>query len=230
MFKSAVNRFLQGCFDWSEVWALLIPICMIVVFRRRQPAFLKPVIVYLWVAFCVNLCADVVADFKSHLPSYLQSNNPLYNIHSLLMLVCFTYFFVLLKKIAAVWFNIFIFAIAVVFIIVNFSQYENFFNAYNLSGSLLAVSAYVLLIYCVQYYLFQLQHDVEILSSEKDFWIVTGLSIYVVINFFLFLFYVPMMTENPRLADRIWDIHNAAYIMFCILIAKALYVPVNNQS
>ena len=58
-----------------------------------------------------------------------------------------------------------------------------------------------------------------------DFWVVTGLSIYVVINFFVFLFYVPLLTENPDLADRMWSIHNLAYITMCIFIAKAFYEP-----
>lgn len=77
----------------------------------------------------------------------------------------------------------------------------------------------------MQYYLSQLHNEVERISDKKDFWVVTGLAIFVVINFFLFLFYVPMIEENPVLAGNMWNVHNVAYILFCILIAKALYVP-----
>lgn len=115
-----------------------------------------------------------------------------------------------------------------VFIIINFVFYENFFNYNILSGSLLAVEAYLLLIFCMEYYLSELNDEVENLLSSKNFWIVTGLGIYVVINFFIFLFYVPMIRENQLLAAQMWNVHNVAYLIFCILIAKSFYAPVSN--
>jgi hypothetical protein len=32
-----------------------------------------------------------------------------------------------------------------------------------------------------------------------------------------------MIHVDSQLANRIWDVHNYAYIIFCILTAKALY-------
>jgi uncharacterized membrane protein YidH (DUF202 family) len=81
----------------------------------------------------------------------------------------------------------------------------------------------------MQYYLKWLQDDEDDLTYEPHFWVVTGLSIYVVINFFVFLFYVPMIKENPVLADNIWNIHNIGYILLCTFITKAFYVSPRNQ-
>ena len=81
------------------------------------------------------------------------------------------------------------------------------------------------MIYCIQYYLSELRDDSDAFSRKKVFWIVTGLSIYVVVNFFVFLFYVPMLTQDPNLADNMWNVHNLAYIILCIFIAKSFYVP-----
>ncbi len=115
-------------------------------------------------------------------------------------------------------------------ITINFKYFENFNNPAHLSGNLLAAEAYLLLIYCMQYYLLQLRDEVDVISSGPAFWIVTGLSIYVVINFFVFLFYVPMIKQNPDLAEKMWNVHNIAYIIFCIFITKAFYEPYRNQS
>ena len=61
------------------------------------------------------------------------------------------------------------------------------------------------------------------LFDGPDFWVVTGLSIYVVVNFFVFLFYLPMIYVDPKLAENIWNVHNIAFIIFCLFITKAFY-------
>ena len=142
---------------------------------------------------------------------------------------CFSYFFISLPQASFFTFRRFLPLLSLLFLIINFTYFEDFTNPAHLSGNLLATEAYLLLIYCMQYYLSQLRAEIEVISSGPDFWIVTGLSIYVVINFFVFLFYVPMIIENPFLADKIWDVHNIAYIIFCMFIIKAFYEPVRNK-
>jgi hypothetical protein len=221
-------KLLKLISDWSEVWALIIPISILQL-RRKQPGFLKPVILYLWVALFLNLSGDIIGDFKSYLPGWLQSNNVLYNIHSLVRFACFSYFFRLIGKTYRNVLNKIINMVALIFIVYNFIFIEDFFDPNHLSGNLLATEAYLLLVYCMQYYLSILRAQTEEFYRGKDFWVVTGLSIYVVINFFVFLFYVPFVKANPGLADKIWSIHNVAYITLCILIAKAFYEPARHQ-
>jgi hypothetical protein len=223
-----LGEIFELILDWSEVWAILIPLFVLLFIQKKQPAFVRPIIVYLWLALAMNLLADVIGDFKRFLPDWLQSNNPLYNMHSIVRFACLSYFFINFKKSSPTNFKKIIPVVYALFIIINYSFFESFFNQRILSGGLFAVEAYLLLIYSMDYYLAQLRHDVQSFSSGKDFWIVTGLSIYVVVNFFLFLFYVPMIKENPALAGRMWNVHNVAYIIFCILIAKAFYVPTSN--
>ena len=218
-----MNKTLQSILNWSEVWALLIPLFVLLI-KGKQPRVLKPVIVYLWLALLLNAVADIIGDLKRFLPAWLQSNNPLYNIHSLVRFSCFSYFFISLKHSSSVFLERAIPFLSVLFVLVDFSFFENFFNPMHLSGDLLAVEAYLLLIYCMRYYLLKLKEEVEVISGGKVFWVVTGLSIYVVVNFFVFLFYLPMIKLNPILAGKMWNIHNIAYIIFCILIAKAFYV------
>lgn len=223
-----MSNTIRVIFDWSEMWALLIPLFQLSI-RPKQPAFLTPVIIYLCAALLLNLSVDILAGYNHyHRGPDSISNNPLYNIHSLVRFTCFSYFFIRLpqsfynkiKKLLPVVF--------IVFFIIDFGFFEDFFYPLHLSGNLFSAEAFLLLVYCMLFYLSKLKDEVEALSGGKDFWVVTGLSIYVVTNFFVFLFYVPMIKENPHLANNMWDVNNAAYIILCIFITKAFYVPASN--
>jgi hypothetical protein len=221
-------NFFQLLLDWSEVWATLIPL-IYYLFHRNQPSFMKPVFIYLCFALIINLVGDIIGDFKSYLPEWMQSNNPLYNIHSVVRFICFGFFFIRLQQTAFVKLRNWLTILAFLIIVFNFIFLENFGNPNHLSGNLLAVEAYLLLIYCLLYYLSKLREDDSDIISGPDFWVVTGLSIYVVINFFVFLFYVPMINQDSLLAERIWNVHNIAYILLCIFLTKALYDSARHQ-
>ena len=94
-----MSKIAELIFNWSEVWALLIPLFFLM-FRNKQPALITPVIVYLCLAFLLNLFGDIIADFKRpyHFPAWLQSNNPIYNLHSVVRFACFSYFFIALPQ------------------------------------------------------------------------------------------------------------------------------------
>ncbi|MEO6220557.1 MAG: hypothetical protein ABIO81_09025 [Ginsengibacter sp.] len=220
---------LRLIFDWSEVWALLIPIFQLLL-KPKQPGYLRPVIFYLWAALLLNLLVDVLGEYnKFHRGTDSISNNPLYNMHSLIRFACFSYFFILLRQAFFNKMKIIIPLLFILFLLLNFGFFnENFFLRDHISGNLFSAEAFLLLVYCMLFYLSKLRDEVEIFRSGKDFWIVTGLSIYVVSNFFVFLFYVPMITENSQLANNMWDVHNVAYIILCIFISKAFYVPAAN--
>jgi hypothetical protein len=120
-------------------------------------------------------------------------------------------------------------ALAVLFLLFNFIFAENFFNYDSFSGNLLATEAYLLLVFCMMYYLVELKDNEENLFNSPHFWVVTGLGIYVVVNFFVFLFYLPMIYVDVKLAVNIWHVHNIAFIIFCLFLTKAFYGPFRNQ-
>ncbi len=215
----------QIILDWAEVWALAFPL-IAYLGLRHQPYSLRPVIWYLWGAFILNLVSDVIGDFEAYLPDWMQTNLILYNIHSVFRFFCFIYFFSLIQQAYFIRLKQLLLLLFLIVTGINFLFLENFFDQDHINGNLFTIEAYFLLIHCLLYYLSQLRADVERLQDDKEFWIVTGLGIYVVLNFFIFLFYVPMIQENPMLADRMWSVHNLAYITLCLFITKAIYVPV----
>lgn len=219
-----MKHLLLKILSWSEVWSLLMPITVLLKFRK-QPDYLKPIRIYVWVAFCLNLAADIIADFKYkwHFPTVLLSNTTIYNIHSVVRFICFCTFFIALDQPFLVRLKKILPILSLAFITVNFTFFEPFFNPNQLSGTLLTVEAYLLLIYCILYYLYLLKRPNRSTVREKHFWVVTGLSIYVVINFFIFLFYDSMIHSDPLLARDMWRVHNIAYIVLSFFLAKAFY-------
>jgi len=219
-----MNHLLLKILSWSEVWSLLIPI-IVLLKHRNQPSYLKPIQIYVWVAFVLNIAADIIADFKYkwHLPTVLHSNTVIYNIHSVLRFSCFCAFFIALKQPFFTRLKKLLPIFSLLFIVINFTFFEYFFNPNQLSGTLLTVEAYLLLIFCIFYYLYLLKTEKKSPKREKHFWVVTGLSIYVVINFFIFLFYDSMIHSDPLLARDMWRVHNIAYIVLSFFLAKAFY-------
>jgi len=150
------------------------------------------------------------------------TNNPFYNIHSVVRFGCFSFYFIHLQKDSFTWLKRWLALLAITFLLINFIFFENFLNPESFSGNLLAMEAYLLLVYCMLYYLTELK-DGNNLFNGPHFWVVTGLGIYVVTNFFVFLFYTPMLNVNETLAINIWNVHNIAFIIFCLFITKAFY-------
>jgi hypothetical protein len=137
-------------------------------------------------------------------------------------------YFLHLQKNSFIRLKKFLAMLAIAFLVVNFIFFENFFNPDTFSGNLLTVEAYLLLVYCMLYYLTELK-DGENPFNGPHFWVVTGLAIYLVTNFFVFLFYIPMVTVDVDLAINIWNVHNIAFIIFCLFITKAFYGTVRHQ-
>jgi len=215
---------LREIFDWSESWAPLYPLAMLIINKNKIP-YQRPIKVYVIISLIFNTGALIIW-YRNRLnlnefPEYLQSNNFLYNAHSIARLLLFSWFFILLNqrfmhRVKAVLPFLFI-----ILVIINFVFFEDFFNYSMLSSRLLATEAAILLFYCLQYYIYLMIDDKEgALKSQPGFWIVTGLSIYVAANFFIFLFYTYLLKQNLEVfAVDIWDVHDVVFIILCICIA-----------
>ena len=109
----------------------------------------------------------------------------------------------------------------ILFFIIDVTFFENFFDSRKIAANLFTGEAFLLLVYCLLFYLSKLKTDNDEIIGGPEIYVVTGLSIFVVTNFFLYLFYDAMLAESLTLANNIWTVHNVAYILFCVLIAKA---------
>jgi len=216
--------------DWSEAWAPLIPLAFLLVYKNKTP-YLKPVRIYLPLAFLINLVIDLLADYKYKWGlkegDFLWNNNVFYNLQSVLRLVLFAWFFNLLRQRFMHRLKAIIPYAFIVFVLVNFIFFENFIPMTRreaFSSRLLTTESALLLFFCLQYYIYLIiEEKTTGLKWQPGFWVVTGLSIYMAASFFIFLFYEYLTDAKRNFAVNIWDVHNVVYIIFCIFIAKQLY-------
>ena len=175
----------------------------------------------------LNILIDVAVVLKNRAPFWMFPNNYIYNIHSIFRFICFSSFFIYLKQPFLVNLKKWIPVFSILFVVINFLFFENFFRPNSFSSRLFAVEAGLLLFYCLQYYLYHLSED-KVFKRGGDFWIVTGLSIYVIFNFPYFLLYTTLVEHHLFIAMNFWNFHNITYIILCIFIAKAFYAERNN--
>ncbi|MEO6610578.1 MAG: hypothetical protein ABIT05_00545 [Chitinophagaceae bacterium] len=221
---------IRKILDWSEVWALLIPLAVIL-WRRNKATYLRPIRIYLWVALVLNTGIDLLAEYKLkwgiQTGDLLWNNNFLYNTGSIIRFFLFAWFFNLLRQRFMHRIKMALPFAFLVFVLANFIFYENFIprgEYESFSSRLLATEAALLLFYCLQYFIFLIIEDTHTrLSLHPGFWVVTGLSIYVSVSFFIFLFYSYLSIATLNFAVTIWDVHNIVYIILCLFIAKQFY-------
>ena len=225
-----MDKIIHKILDWSEVWALLIPLTVLF-WCKNKTAYFRPVRIYIITALVINLAIDLIVEFKGKWglteDDLLWNNNFLYNISSVVRLLLFAWFFILLRQRFMHRLKLIIPFAFLAFVLFNFIFSENFIprgNYEGFSSRLLATESALLLFYCLQYFIFLIIEDkTTSLSRQPGFWVVTGLSIYVAVNFFIFLFYHYLIGATRNFAVSIWDVHNIVFIIFCMFLAIQLY-------
>jgi hypothetical protein len=214
---------VKEIFDWSEAWAPLIPL-IVLFFFKKQPAYFKPVIVYLLIAFFLNLICDLLwKQNKLGISFTTYNNNPFYNLHSILRLLCFSLFFIKLKQPFLNGVKKLLPALFIIFIIINFITWENFFLE-KISATVHTLEAGILLFYCLQYFLFLQKVEQSSYLKLPHFWVVVGLSIFVAASFPIYLFYDRAIYTDLPFTITIWQVQKAVFLILCIFISKAFYV------
>lgn len=206
---------------WLEVWALLIPL-FVLIKKPRQPGYIQPIVYYLFIALFLNVVMVLIWKRETFgLNTEFDNNNPVYNFHSIARLIFFSVFFIQLKQPFLTHVKRVIPFLFIIFVVINFIFFEDFFYQTKISSRLHTIESGILIFYCLQYYLFRLKDEQAAYAKMPDFWIVTGLSIFLVISFPIYLFYDRMLSEELKFVIIIWEVQKAAFLIFCLLIAKA---------
>ena len=223
---------IQQILDWSEVWALLIPLTVFLI-RRPKAGWIRPVIYYVFIALLLNLSADIIwkrntlgiaAWINENLtffydPKFKQVNNNIfYNTHSIIRVLLFTWFF---KKLDPTYFNSlnkFVIPLFLLFVSINFIFFTDIKHLLN--SLLFSVEAFILLLYCILYFIrTNNESRVENPFSQPSFRVVSGLTFYNSINLPIFLFYDYLVVSNETYSEDVWTVHNVSYIIFNIFLA-----------
>jgi len=122
-----VKHYLHLALGWSEIWAMVIPLSLLLL-RRQQPASLRPVVIYVWLGFLINVGIDMIMAINLSWDRVVLSNNPLYNAHSVIRFACFSFYFIHLQKKSFTGLKRWLAFLGFSFLAVNFIFFENFFN------------------------------------------------------------------------------------------------------
>ena len=202
------------------MWAVAIPLFIIIIKKRPSYNYLYPVLYYLIVAFCINITIDVSWKYKPFMPVFLKDNNFLYNVHSIVRLYFFIWFFRSIKLNLKKTFQNAVIYVSALCIIINFIFFDSFSQ---ISPIIFALEGFILLYYCVTFFLGILKKEEANTHFDPSLVIVTGLIIFEAVSFPIFLFFDTLMKESENSVFKVWPIHNIFYIVFCLFIARAFY-------
>ena len=222
---------IRKILDLSEVWALLIPLFFLLRYKIKPP-YLKPIRLFIWIALLLNIFIILIQEYKArwwHLTAddFLWNNNFLYNIESVIRLLLFAWFFILLNQRFMHRLKAVIPFAFILFVLVNFIFFEKFFPRGDyeaFSSRLLATESALLLFYCLQYFIYLIiEEKTTNIRFQPGFWVVTGLTVYVAASFFIYLFYDYLTDSKRNFAIDIWDVHNVVFIILNLFIAIQFY-------
>lgn len=215
-----MSRIIANVLMWSEVWALLIPLIIIIRFRIKDRE-MRPIVLYVIIGLLLNLTATLVSVYRLSLPASLQNNNILYNLHSIIRVLLLGWYIHSLKLLKVSWLSKIMFPAYLGFVLVNFILWE---NPLFLSTRLLSAESIVLLALSLFFLISSMRDDSETnWLKHPSFLICIGLCFYEAVNFFIFLFFYPLLENNMEFGMLTMKIFSVSYIIFCILMALTLY-------
>ncbi len=214
-----MDGFLNSVIQWSEVWALLIPLAIIILFGTKGSGML-PVVLYICIAFILNLAAIIISIYHDRLPPNFQNNNILYNLHSFVRVLLLGWYITNLKLLSSSRLIKIIIPVYILFVLVNFIFWG---NPLLLSSRLFSVESIVLLLLSFLYFFCSMQDESKIdWLKHPSFLVCTAISLYEALSFFIFLFFYPLFEKNPEFGMLTMKIFSVTFLIFCILMALAL--------
>ena len=215
-----MGDILRTFFNWSEVWALLIPLAVLL-YHKPKGKWITPLVWYILMGLILNILIDfywyvnMYGWFGSG-PDHYWNNNIFYKLHSIARVIFFSWFFATQGK----GFKLITKVIPVIFLLSTLIFFTSLKDA--LFSYFMATEAGLLLIYCLWYTnIFIKEERPSYSSMHPPLWVVGGLTLYTAVNFFLFLFYDYLIKNFRKYSVDIWDIHNILFIALCICIAIA---------
>jgi len=220
-----MKEIIQFLRDWSEVWALLIPLLVTLIYKPRGHN-VKWLLAYVIPAFIFNFLAIFMMHYYYLMPFLLeQGNNIFYNLHSFIMVIFFSCYIItdreykytiVLKALLAAYFA---------FVLVDFSLFE---SPFILSTRHFATGSVILLFMCLFYFFrTMLEESPTNWLKEPSFIVCVGLCLYEAITFFIFLFIYPLFnkTYNQDLSFALlmMKVYEVSFVIFCIFLAIGLY-------
>jgi len=218
-------KIIKFILDWSEVWALLLPLFILLVYKfsDKNVRYLK---VYVIAGFILNFSAVFMLEYYYLVPNWLYvdnlaNNNIFYNVHSITRVLLFSLYIIAIKQ--SKYTGIFKIILLTYFIYI-LSNYLFIESPLYLSTNTFVSESIVLLIFCMFYFFQSIQDDSQVnWLKHPSFFVCTGICFYEVTTFFIFLFFYPLSLKDQDFFKITMRIYNISFVILCIFLAFALY-------
>lgn len=211
---------LDKIINWAEVWGLLIPLAVIIYSkpRGRQSRIL---VWYTIIALVLNSIATVMAEFYFSMPLWLRNNNVLYNFHSVLRVLLFSWYIISVRSYKYKTVMLVFLLAYLLFAVADLAFIGSLFF---INSELFAAESIILLLLSINFFFRSMQDESEVnWLKHPAFLVCTGICLYEATSFFIFLFFYPLVEKNWEFGYLTLSIHNVMYVILCIMIALALY-------
>ncbi len=218
-------KFSELVIIWSEVWAFLIPL-IIILLHKPKGRYVNLLIIYIISGFILNFCAIFTLVYPERVPSFLMYNNNIfYNIHSFIMVIFLGLYIIRVRPYKYLSLLKTLIWAYILFVLANFIFFE---RPLIYSTRLFTIGSIILLILCLLYFITSIREESDInWLKHPSFIICSGISLYHGITFFIFLFLRPMFNSSynndPSFADLMMKITQGTFLLYCILLAIGLY-------
>lgn len=213
--------------NWSEVWAFFIPLAVVWFSKKRAGNNFRPVIYYLHVGLVLNAISTTMYVYHHQLPHFFYNNNIIYNIHSVVRVIFFSWF---LYKTNAFSSDRLFKGILIIYAALTLVNFLFFQSVLNFSPPLLLGETILLIAFCTSYFYHAILDDDTSWMNRPSFLLAAGLLFFEMLNFFVYLFYTPVGDQlNITIKRSIWTVHNFSLVGLCIVIAIALKRNMNQK-
>jgi len=218
---------LNTIWKWSEVWALLIPLIILLIFKPKGKS-IRPLIIYVYVGFGLNLISTILYVYHYQMPVFLQNNNIYYNLHSIARVIFFSWFILSIRSQKSLFFYRILILAYGIFIVANFAFFENILF---LSSHIHTIESITLIVLCSIFFLNTIWDNSDInWLSRSSFFVCAAIGLYEVIGLFIFLFFYELAGKDKEFGQITMLIRKISLIILCLLLCLSFIQAARKKS
>lgn len=204
--------------SWAEIAGIIISLSFVIIYKPKNRET-RPLVLYIYIAFVLNLMITAIAKFGNEFTIIPASNHICYNFHSLVRIIFFGWYLSFFKTLRSSIIIRILTCCFCIFFLLNFI----FFQPISIFSTRIAsVEGICLLLFCSIFFVSTIADNSDtIWMSKPVFFICASINFYAALNFFLLLFFdffnFTKFNSDTFFASLI-IIFSIAYFLLCIVL------------
>lgn len=204
---------------WIEVWPFLIPLSIFLFTKKNAKGNI--LFIFTFISFLISLLANMIWQYSYAFPVSFRNNNILYNLGSISRTVFPAVYLLQIETIKPLKFLRYLLFVYLTFLLINFIFFDSLFL---LSTNQHAGESILMLIICIAFFLHLIIDDEIYFNTVKPALILcTGISIYESINFFIYLFFYPVLKTDFKFSTKIYEASQYSFVLYWLMTGLAIY-------